>query len=246
MKLFCFPHAGASASAFSKWEKELDPRIELRPIELAGRGRRIHEPLYGSLSAVIDDILAQTQYELRTASYCLLGHSMGSLIAWELAQRIMNNGWPGPRHIFFSGRGAPHIVRDDEKLYHRMNEIEFKKNVIELGGTPREFFDHPELLELFVPLLRNDFRIAETPPCDEAVRPLECNITVLMGKSDSHSVEECDGWKVHTNKLCTIHHFVGGHFFLYEAGNNIPELINNTLFGSYAASFSRTIMQDIR
>ncbi|MEB9902773.1 thioesterase domain-containing protein, partial [Bacillus cereus] len=48
-KLFCFPHAGGSAFSYAKWKNYFNPYIEIVPIELAGRGYRIEENLYGSM-----------------------------------------------------------------------------------------------------------------------------------------------------------------------------------------------------
>ena len=157
---------------------------------------------------------------------------MGGMIAYELAQKIRKNNLPSSIHIFFSGRNVPHVKREDEKKYHLMSEEEFKKEVINLGGTPPEFFDHPELMEVFLPLLKNDFKLAEKDLYNGEILPLDCNISVFMEKEEDLSAEQCDGWKKHTKGLCSIHHFNGGHFFLHDETEQILRLINNTLLGN--------------
>lgn len=132
-------------------------------------------------------------------------------------------------HVFFSGRSAPHVKRADEKKYHILEEEDFINEVINLGGTPPEFFDHPELLEVFLPLLKNDFKLAEADIHNGEIHPLDCNISVFLGKDEDLTTEQCDGWKKHTKKLCSIHYFEGGHFFLHEETEQIVRLINNTL-----------------
>jgi surfactin synthase thioesterase subunit len=231
IKLFCFPYAGGTSAIFNKWKQYLDPQIEFRPIELSGRGKRIHEPLYKDLSEVIEDVFQIIKEEISRSQYALFGHSMGGMISYELAQKIRNTGNNQPLHIFFSGRSAPHVNREGDKKYHLMNDDLFKKEIMELGGTPPEFFKHPELLELFLPLLKNDFRIAETEIHAREVHPLDGNITVLVGEEDDLS-GECDGWKKHTKRLCSIHYFKGGHFFLHNEAQPIVKLINNTLLKS--------------
>jgi medium-chain acyl-[acyl-carrier-protein] hydrolase len=103
------------------------------------------------------------------------------------------------------------------------------EEVIELGGTPREFFQHAELAGLFLPLLRNDFKIAEMEMEIKEIHPLNNNITVFLGKEDDLTAEECDGWKKHTNQLCSIHYFNGGHFFLHDEVEQLLKMVNNTL-----------------
>lgn len=229
IKLFCFPYAGGSAMIYNRWKPFIDSRIELIPIELAGRGRRIHEGLYKDVKAVVDDVFYIIREDIKYSPYSIFGHSMGAMISYELAQKIKNSNLPSPEHIFFSGRSAPHLEREDEKKYHLMDDDRFKKEVLQLGGTPPEFFEHPELLQLFLPLLKNDFRISESELSTGVINPLNVNFTVFLGKDEDLTSAQCDGWKKHTDKLCSIHYFEGGHFFLHDETDQIVRFINNTL-----------------
>jgi len=227
IKLFCFPYAGGSAVIFNNWKQYIENSIELVPIELAGRGKRINEPLYNGVDDVIDDVFGLIKNKINDNPYAFFGHSMGGMIAYELAKRIKKNNLPSPIHVFFSGRSAPHIKKDDDKQYHLMSEEKFKKEIIELGGTPPEFFDHPELMEIFLPLLKNDFKLAGANLYNGKIEPLNCNITVFLGKEEDLTSEQCDGWKKHTTKLCSIHYFEGGHFFINNNTEQIVKFINN-------------------
>jgi medium-chain acyl-[acyl-carrier-protein] hydrolase len=121
------------------------------------------------------------------------------------------------------------VIRPDEKKFHMMNDEAFRREVIELGGTPPEFFNQPELMRLFLPLLKNDFRISETVARDQTPRPLDIDITVLLGKDDDLTAEQCNGWKMHTAGRCTVHYFPGAHFFLHNEVAGITRIINQTL-----------------
>lgn len=229
LKLFCFPYAGGSAVIYSKWRRYLDPGIELRAVELAGRGKRIHEGLYRNVADAVSDIMDLIKNEIKDTPYALFGHSMGSMIAYELARKISTDGFPPPRHVFFSGRGAPHLRKEKEQLYHLMEDEEFRTAVLELGGTSPEFFHHPELLELFLPMLRNDFRLAEERDRADDISLLDVNITVLTGKDDDLTVEQIQAWKQYTTRFCNIHYFEGGHFFINDDITGVVEIINDTL-----------------
>lgn len=232
IKLFCFPYAGGSSQVFNNCKPYLDPAIELLSVELSGRGGRMNEPLYKDLSEAVGDVFQITRETIGITPYALLGHSMGGLIAYGLAQKIRDHGLPPPLHIFFSGRSAPHIKREENRKFHLMEYDEFKQEVLKLGGTPPGFFEQPELLELFLPILKNDFKIAETEMPDEDMHPLDQDITVFLGKDDDLTSEQCDGWKKHTRQLCSIHYFEGGHFFLYEKAREMMNLINNILLNN--------------
>lgn len=229
IRLFCFPYAGGSAVIYNKWQPWLHPKIELIPVELAGRGRRIQEALYKDLPDIIEDVFREVSPKINGAPYALFGHSMGGMIAYELAQKIIDCRLPRPEHIFFSGRRAPHSKRKDRKQYHLMDDDTFIREVVELGGTPPEFFQHPELAELFLPLLRSDFKMSELATYDEPLRPLDTDISVLLGKEEDLIAEECDAWKYHGSRRCTIHYFNGGHFFLHDETEQIVGIINNVL-----------------
>lgn len=229
LKLFCFPYAGGSAVIFKKWKPHLNPSIELRPIELAGRGKRMHDPFYNDINEATDDIFNQIHKELTELPYAFLGHSLGALIVYQLARKINETSITKPVHLFFSGRGAPHVGRKDEKKYHLMNSEDFKKEVINLGGTPPEFFNHPELLELFLPLLKNDFKIAEQFVHQGEIEALKQNMTVFLGREEDLIPEQRDEWEKHTTGTCSIHNFDGGHFFLHDEIMSITNIINQTL-----------------
>lgn len=233
-RLICFPYAGGSAVLFNKWERYLDPAIELIAMELAGRGSRIGDGAYADLSAAVEDMMRLTEKAIADAPYALFGHSMGCLIAYELVQKIRDTGLPRPLHLFFSGRRAPHTKKDRPKV-HLMEDQAFREQLVRLGGTPPEFFQSAELMELFLPILKNDFKLAETDVHDRKVRPLDSNISVFLGREDEITSEQADGWKMHTNRDCSIHYFDGGHFFIKDSTEQIIQLINEALSCDLAA-----------
>lgn len=229
IKLFCFPYAGGSAQVYNKWDKTLHPNIELVLVELAGRGRRIDEPFYDNFEELIDDIFNQIKSDILSHSYALFGHSLGALIAYELTEKIKQHEMVGPKHIFYSGKSVPHVEKEREIIYHLLNDKEFKTEVIKLGGTPPEFFQHPELAELFLPVLKNDFKMAEKYVFSESIQRYSGDITVLLGKEDVFTAEQCHQWSAYTSGVCKLLYFNGGHFFIHDEMNRISDIINSTL-----------------
>lgn len=227
--MFCLPYAGGSAAMYNKWYGVCSGHIRLIPVELAGRGRRINEPLYGSVEETVEDVYNIIKGQVRRDQpYILFGHSMGAYLAYQVAQKIRRNGLPLPFHVFFSGRGAPHSRNISKKIYHTMEMEEFKQEILQLGGTPREFFDHPELVEYLLPVLRNDFRITESVLPSEEIDPLDCDITIFTGKEeDEMEADDIHGWRLHTKSVCHIHYFNGGHFFIIDHTERIVGIINN-------------------
>jgi len=229
IKLFCFPYGGGSATIYFDWKQYIDRSIELHPVELAARGRRMHESNYDSVNDAVEDVFNIIKSDLVNGPYALFGHSLGSMIAFELAYKIKREKLPYPIHIFFAGRGAPHTAWHEEKKYYKLPEEEFRKEVMVLGGIPKEFLEEPELLDIIFTLLRGDYQIAETYSYVEKDAPLDCGITLLNATNDEASREDIDAWKVHAGKECNIHYFEGDHFFLREETEKILDIINATL-----------------
>jgi len=141
MKLFCLPYAGGSASIFAKWGPFIHPGVKLCPIELSGRGRRINESHYTSFDELVTDVLLLIKDEIgRGKKYSFFGHSMGAAIVFEVVQCLYRSGFPGPEHVFFSGRGAPYILAKEDKEYHKLSDTDFIAEIFKIGGTPKELF----------------------------------------------------------------------------------------------------------
>jgi len=228
IKLFCLPYAGGAAGLYDKWNAKLTNKIECCPIDLAGRGNRFTDKPYASLEAAVEDIYGRIKNDISKFEYAVFGHSMGALLAYELIQKIQEKGENKPLHVFFSGRKPVHIPKT-EKFYRDMNDLEFQDAVLSLGVTPPEIFKNLELKEIFIPLLRSDFIIAETFVKRQTIIPLECNITALIGEEEDISYEEAEQWKYHTTEKCSVHYIEGGHFFLLDQQQEVIDIINSNL-----------------
>ncbi|HYP01402.1 MAG TPA: alpha/beta fold hydrolase, partial [Pyrinomonadaceae bacterium] len=145
--------------------------------------------------------------------FAFFGHSMGAMIAFELARHLRELGSPQPVHLFVSGRRAPQIPRAPRVRYDAP-EPEFIEELRSLEGTPPEVFSHPELLQLMLPLLRADFSVVHTYAYTPAP-PLDCPITAIGGLQDEEANHEhLEGWREHTRAAFKLRMLEGNHFFL--------------------------------
>ena len=222
MKLICFPYAGGSSAVYAPWRKLFEGSgIELVTPELAGRGRRMTESTYTDTQQAVADMLTLVSPHINEGPYALFGHSMGAMLNLRLLQQMTKAGLKLPVHAFFSGRKSLQVARE-KKLLHDLPAEEFKQEVLKLGGTPKEFFDEPELMELFIPTLRSDFKLAELNRYDETITPFSIPITVMVGETEDLLPAEVDGWKEWSTVSCQIYRFEGGHFFI---NNNAAEIV---------------------
>lgn len=227
IKLFCIPHAGGSAAFYSKWKDYINPSIEICPIELAGRGKRFKEDFYDNIDEAVEDVYDIIKNDLDN-NYAFFGHSMGSLIAYELSHYIMKLKNKPPEHIFFSGRKAPNIIYENNCI-HKLPGEELKRKVFEFSGTPKEVLDNSHMSNIFLKILRADFKICELYKYVKRDFKLDCNITILNGNKDDIKINHISSWKQYTSKECYIYFFKGGHFYINDNIKSLAYIINSTL-----------------
>ncbi len=229
IKLFCIPYAGGSAMVYSKWKKSLAEFIELRELELPGRGRRFSDPYCNSVEEVVEDILSRIKDELVDGSkFAFFGHSMGTLIVYELTSRIKELYNNSPVHVFFSGRNSPD-KKVESKVVHTLHDDEFKYELNKFGGIPQKVFENSELAKVFIPILRADYKLIDTYNYNKVKNKLDSNITILYGTDDSYIKYDIESWKEFTTKQCEIIPYQGGHFFISDYMKEVIEVINETL-----------------
>ncbi len=229
IKLFCFPYAGGSSAIYSKLKHFADNNIKVTPVELAGRGQRISEPLYKNMAELINDVYDRISSSVDEQPFALFGHSMGSSIILDLAHKILKCKNVEPLHLFASGRCPPSLCRNYKKINDLPDE-KFINEVYELGGTPKEVFENRELRHIFLPILRSDYKLIEEYNYIEKDVKLSCDITVFNGKEDKMtSFETMKKWGDYTSGKTDIIEFDGGHFFLHNKMEQIMGIINKTL-----------------
>jgi medium-chain acyl-[acyl-carrier-protein] hydrolase len=228
LRLICFTHAGGSATNFHPWVKALAPDIDVWAIELPGRGSRFGEPLLDNLqqaSHLIADALSND--DLLDGPYAFFGHSMGGLIAYEVAQRLGHAS--NLKHFFASGCQAPQIKTDQHPMSN-FTDVQFLDTVIKrYDGIPQELLEEPKLLKILLPILRADIRMVETYEHKKGIE-LNCPITVMSGNEDLRATPQLlSGWEQHTQHPFEIIEFDGGHFFLQSQVCTVLNQLRQTL-----------------
>jgi surfactin synthase thioesterase subunit len=229
INLFCLPYAGGTAMIYNRLKKYLGSSINLIPIELAGRGMRSKESFYESIEEAVEDIYSSIEDKLDGTKFAFLGHSMGTLLEYELIYKIYKLKNQMPIHAFFSGRHTPQAIKEKEDLY-KLEDSDFIKVIYKIGGTPKGFFENEELVNMFIPILKADYKIVETYVHKEKKEKFKFDITIFNGKDDKDiSISDSYEWENLTLKNCEVYIFDGGHFFILDKLKDIGEIISEKL-----------------
>ena len=215
IRLFCFPYAGGGATIFRTWQSGLPSEVEVCPVQLPGRGRRLTEAAYTNVHTLVQG-LAQGLFPFLDKPFAFFGHSMGATISFELARYLRREHHLMPRHLFNSGRRAPHVPGTQAHTYN-LPDDEFLATLHDLKGTPREALEQPELMELLLPLLRADFELSETYTYLDGPL-LDCPMSIYGGQQDDEVPREhLEAWGEFTTGAVSLKMFPGDHFFVNTA-----------------------------
>lgn len=213
LRLFCFPYAGGGASIFRPWAEDLPPEIEVCPVLLPGRDDRLLEVPFTQFSHLIET-LAQVLHPYLQVPFAFFGHSMGGLIAFELARELRRQNAPIPAHLIVSATPAPHLPPAADS-FTADSDAAIIEALRRFGGTPEWVLQDEQLMQELLPTIRADLQLVKNYTY-LAEEPLYCPISAFGGWQDELvTPEHIAAWEKHTNNVFTRRMFQGGHLFLY-------------------------------
>jgi medium-chain acyl-[acyl-carrier-protein] hydrolase len=226
--LLCFSYAGGSPYIFMDWREKLQPEIRVAAVQPPGRGMRMAESPYCAVEQIVSEVTAHFP-AIEDHGFALYGHSLGAILALELARSLRRAGGPQPRHLFVGGSRPPQSG-PTLPLLHELAEPEFVRAVDErYSGIPAAVMENPEVLALLLPALRADFAAYETYVC-RPEPPLDCPISAFAGEGDAHAPEQAmEGWSLHTSTAFDLSALPGDHFFLQESRDQLTARIRRRL-----------------
>lgn len=217
-RLFCFHHAGGSPALFAGWPQGLPADVELRAMQLPGRGARAGEPALDQMEALLQALETHV-VELLDRPFAFFGHSMGALVAFELARRLRRRGLPQPSRLFLSALASP---VEGRQMRHVTREA-----VVEAGGW-------------LSPEAHADLSLGETGHFVPGA-PLDVPFTVLGGRTDPIAPPSTlVDWHRHTTAAFELQLLPGGHFYPMTEQDALVALVAERLAAPEAPAREQT------
>lgn len=217
--LICLPFAGAGASFFRPWKALGGDHTEVLPLRLPGRERLIDSEPYRSVEQAVEGLLPQVHAGVDPLRRTVLfGHSLGAVLAYELACRLTDGG-ADLGGLVVSGAPAPWVGR--ERRATGLPDDDFILCVQDFAGCAHEALEHPEIREIVLPTLRADVEMHENyRPSRDA--PLPAPIIAIRGRDDRLvTAGQAGQWARATSRDFTLVEVPGGHMYLTDGAEHV-------------------------
>jgi surfactin synthase thioesterase subunit len=226
--LVCFPPAGAAASFFLALAAAAPAAVDPWALVYPGREVRIAEEPLTEMAQLVDAIAPLLADAVREPAI-LLGHSMGASVAFEVARELVRLRPGCLAHLVVSGRAGPPAAGGHRPPASAPTDDELVAALRALGGTPPEILDSPDMLELLLPPMRDDYALlARYEPRWEP--PLRVPMTALVGDEDpTVALDAARRWGEVCDAPFEAREVRGGHFYLQSSAGEAAAAVEAAL-----------------
>ncbi|SIO90364.1 thioesterase II family protein [Nocardiopsis sp. JB363] len=229
IRLVCFAFAGGGVMPFRRWSGVLDDRTELWGVSYPGR-----EAVFGFSEPRDWEGLVRWSAEAVLSRipppYVLFGHSMGALVAHDVARLLAHEG-PTVRRVIVSGHRPPQRRPHHSLALLDAEDTDLLAWMIDMGGAPVQALSHPDLRALAVELFRQDLRTLSTYRHRDGPL-LTCDLHVVRGQDELMTEADLADWAEATSGRTTFQVLPGGHFYTPDAWDGLPGLLQGRVEGA--------------
>ncbi len=206
-RLFCFPHAGGGTRPpydLAHWTAV--------PVRLPGRESRLAEAPYDRMQPLVA-ALADNLDAYSDRPFAFFGHSMGAVVAFELARELRRRALPLPVMLIASAARAPQFRRNHVPPPPPTRES-LIADLRALGGVSDAVLEHAAFVRVLLPSLQADVVLYRNYIYAED-EPLAIPIRAYGGLADANITRaHLDAWAEQTTASFAVRTFPGGHFYL--------------------------------
>lgn len=218
--LYCFPHAGGAGGEYARWVAHT-LGLRLAAIQPPGRAHDLKQSALTSMPELVSEILAQVEF---TPPFALFGHSLGALVAFEVARALQ----PKPLRLFVSSCPSPPLLAKSQSL-HLLDDTELHAEIERRWGPlPAATTSDQELLTAALACYRADLQVLETYEYVPGPR-LHSPITAIVGDAEPNGEACSAGWRDQTDGGFESFVRPGGHFHTRQDPEGLVRLLTDTV-----------------
>ncbi len=218
------PCAGSAVQTYRTLARALSDRFDVAIVQRPGRMERRQERAITAMEDLLAPLAKAVNGLAGERPVLLGGHSLGALIAYELAagQHI-----PALAGIVAMAMAAPSALTPVTRSFKTMDDREFASYMsIHYHGIPERLLAEPALLSLFLPALRADMVMFEdyhfTPPGVKVEVPL----WAISGAEDDLAPEgSMRSWSLLAGAGFNHEIIAGDHFFPTKSPAEVAGII---------------------
>lgn len=224
--VFVFPHAGGHEGQYFSLKNELHYIEDFHFIDR----RDYHNLPNIEWRAYINETTQKISKRLKR-KFIFFGHSMGSLIAYEVLRELKHQ--VSQDHLLIiSAFPTPHSRHLQEKEFiSKLSDEELLKKISIYGEIHQELKDKKDFLDFFLQNIRNDFSIIESFNAPgKSIAPIDSPLLALAGSHDSiYQIHDIAQWSKYTTSHFQLSILPGDHFYLFNNIEKISQLISKVI-----------------
>ncbi|NMD55261.1 MULTISPECIES: thioesterase II family protein [Tsukamurella] len=223
--LFIFPHAGGAPAYYAPFAQRFSPAVTRVAVPYPGRGGTHDVAGLSSIEALADRLWRKLSPErVGDGAVAFFGHSMGGLVAFEMARRFAAAGRPVDA-LFVSACAAPghsgfgDLADSDDALLAA---------AADMTGIDARALANEEFAARILPTLRGFHAITRYRVPEDAL--LACPIRAYGGSDDRIANENnIQPWASRTTNDFQLRIFDGHHFYLEDHGAEVAADVEHCL-----------------
>uniref|UniRef100_A0A1D2ACU8 Thioesterase domain-containing protein n=1 Tax=Auxenochlorella protothecoides TaxID=3075 RepID=A0A1D2ACU8_AUXPR len=228
--VLCFPSAGTSEDTYTSEgtgvRRAPSPLLdwcrannaECLAVQPPGRNLRSKHAFADSAASLAKELLPVVASRLASTPYVIVGHSLGTWLAFELLSAARDAGLPLPLHASLSALCAPDIPFDQRpwRQQRTLGEEDFKEEC--RGWSVSEILFTPALWPTYQPIMRADFRLFDEYEFTRAGEaPFDFPIHAYWGTGDLRIKQwMVEGWQRFTSGSFACTPIDGNHLWIQD------------------------------
>ncbi|MFI8966911.1 thioesterase II family protein [Streptomyces sp. NPDC053493] len=219
VRLYCFPHAGATSLVYRSWRRLGEPHLLVHGVDAPGRGARRRERGAAGFHALVRSMAQQVAADLLAARertpglrWAVFGHSFGATTGLAVAAAVARQLDLPPVRAVLSGAVPPPLQRPGRLLADVPDEELLARTAAD-GGTPPAVLADPTMSRILLRMLREDDAVRAEFRAEASTLEVDFPLTLVAAREDVHAPpERVWPWAAHSTAAVRRVEIEGGHF----------------------------------